>query len=690
MKYTLEDIRELPEAVRDHIFDGDVIDKYVTEIFADVDDDVAEQARDLLFDVYFKVLAPADFLVKLKELLDDNALYVKIAPKILGYDLLRISDWLGVNIAELIAKEGGDPNLFKKRIPASEFVAQVRRKADLSMLDERMSQRVDKILESQALGARQVDQALELMTGSTKTSGVGLDEATAMLMAQAADAEFNTLGSKGIVVVPDDVYANELQQQAATVAAAAAAAESARAVAEVAHIEADKPTAATVLPEDLAEIEALKQKAAETKPTSDPAALAERYVDQAVAESGLKLVDIDMLRRFRLLVSLYLRDLRDSMETQAKLTMPTASGGMGMTDADADMLMQALSKIRESFEAEFAKNATLEKTVYVAEQARKQLLDQEIADKREAEEMDKRYSALVKRSGIKVPAKEEPSAPTAPAMPSAPRIITVVAAPVETVPAASAEPEPVPQAEAAPLVSSPAFETEAEVKTVPPPLNLPGEAPAAVTPQPAVSAPIEVIKPAVSEQPSPLPTMPPPMTKPAPVPAPMTVSPAPKPTPVPTMAAPMPAPVRPPVAPIPMPIAPAVRPTPAQVAQPVPAKPVVADIKYTPRLTGPVEELRSLTLKDFVRLSKDPREATLKIKDKIDLLGEQSFEVKTQGIKAWQDSETNRLYLEILRQSLEGKPVIEVITERESSGKPTLNKAQFDSIMALNRTLRFG
>ena len=95
-------------------------------------------------------------------------------------------------------------------------------------------------------------------------------------------------------------------------------------------------------------------------------------------------------------------------------------------------------------------------------------------------------------------------------------------------------------------------------------------------------------------------------------------------------------------------------------------------------------------MKDFRRLSKEPREATLKIKDKIDLLEDQGFEVKTQGVKAWQDSEVNKLYLDTLRKSLEGKPVTEVIAERELAGEPTLNKAEFDSVMELNRKLRFG
>ena len=116
----------------------------------------------------------------------------------------------------------------------------------------------------------------------------------------------------------------------------------------------------------------------------------------------------------------------------------------------------------------------------------------------------------------------------------------------------------------------------------------------------------------------------------------------------------------------------------------------MADVKYVQRLTGTVGELKAMTVKDFRRLSGDPQEAILKIQDKIDLLADESFEKKTQGIKAWQDSGVNRMYLDLLRQSLEGQPLTEIIADREAKNEPVLSKAEFDAIMELNRKLRFG
>src|SRR5690606_26031994 len=112
-------------------------------------------------------------------------------------------------------------------------------------------------------------------------------------------------------------------------------------------------------------------------------------------------------------------------------------------------------------------------------------------------------------------------------------------------------------------------------------------------------------------------------------------------------------------------------------------RPLVSDVSYAPKLIGPVEELRSLTLKDFRRLSKEPKEAALKIKDKIDLLEEQSFTLKTQGVEAWQGSEVNRLYLDVLRRSLEGRPVGEVIADMTASGGPAITQAEFEAVMDL-------
>lgn len=120
-------------------------------------------------------------------------------------------------------------------------------------------------------------------------------------------------------------------------------------------------------------------------------------------------------------------------------------------------------------------------------------------------------------------------------------------------------------------------------------------------------------------------------------------------------------------------------------------RPKVQDVVAPPPspLVGPLQELSSLTLTDFRRLSKNSREASLKIRDKVKLLSEQSLAEGFSGVKAWQQSEPSRLYQEILTESLAGKKHIPaVLTDRTASGKPTLTPDEFSAILELNALLR--
>ncbi len=123
----------------------------------------------------------------------------------------------------------------------------------------------------------------------------------------------------------------------------------------------------------------------------------------------------------------------------------------------------------------------------------------------------------------------------------------------------------------------------------------------------------------------------------------------------------------------------------------VPSKrPRLEDIKVKPRLIGPVEEIREMTLIDFRRLSNEPREAVQKIKEKLNLLEKESLTKKIAGIRAWQESEVNKLYLGIAKEIItQGKPVSEIIKKREEAGKPVLTEEEIKAIMELNKSLRY-
>lgn len=119
-------------------------------------------------------------------------------------------------------------------------------------------------------------------------------------------------------------------------------------------------------------------------------------------------------------------------------------------------------------------------------------------------------------------------------------------------------------------------------------------------------------------------------------------------------------------------------------------KPRLEDIKGKAKISGPVEELRMLTLNDFRRSGNDRVSAVRKVYDKISLLKEDTFSRFAAGIKAWRESEVYLLYLEMGRQSLEkAKTIREVVEERTALGQPCLTEKEFSDLADLNKELRF-
>ena len=114
------------------------------------------------------------------------------------------------------------------------------------------------------------------------------------------------------------------------------------------------------------------------------------------------------------------------------------------------------------------------------------------------------------------------------------------------------------------------------------------------------------------------------------------------------------------------------------------------DVKYVPKLLGPIDELRELDLANFRRLGKDASEAAIKIRDKIKFLEEENYSQRLAGIKAWRESPVNGLYLAIGRESIsENKPINVIIEARRNAGREYLSSHEFEAVMDLNKELRF-
>lgn len=116
----------------------------------------------------------------------------------------------------------------------------------------------------------------------------------------------------------------------------------------------------------------------------------------------------------------------------------------------------------------------------------------------------------------------------------------------------------------------------------------------------------------------------------------------------------------------------------------------IEDVKYVPRVMSPLDELHYLDLTNFRRLDLDPLKSAAKIKSKIDLLAEEDYGKRLEGIKFWRLSPVNKLYLAIGHLSIsENKPVDVIIEERKIAGSDYLTANEFKAVMDLNKNLRF-
>lgn len=114
------------------------------------------------------------------------------------------------------------------------------------------------------------------------------------------------------------------------------------------------------------------------------------------------------------------------------------------------------------------------------------------------------------------------------------------------------------------------------------------------------------------------------------------------------------------------------------------------DIKKGQKIGGPLEEIGSMNLADFRRISKSPKEAVTRISQLFSMLEEEGFNRKMAGQRAWRQNPVNKLYLAIGQESLiEKKDIQKIIEGRKAQGKEYLSKDEFDAIMELNKKIRY-
>ncbi len=128
------------------------------------------------------------------------------------------------------------------------------------------------------------------------------------------------------------------------------------------------------------------------------------------------------------------------------------------------------------------------------------------------------------------------------------------------------------------------------------------------------------------------------------------------------------------------------------VKQPLAAglKPRVDDVKYGPRLVSLVDELKTISLSEFRRMAKDPQQAAQKIFQKLETLGGESFEKRTQGIKAFQSSPLQQSYLSLVGESFkQGKSVQDIAEAKRAAGEDAPAPAEIAAVISLNSKLHY-
>ena len=116
----------------------------------------------------------------------------------------------------------------------------------------------------------------------------------------------------------------------------------------------------------------------------------------------------------------------------------------------------------------------------------------------------------------------------------------------------------------------------------------------------------------------------------------------------------------------------------------------IEDVKVIPKLIGPIDELRNLDIVDFRRLDPSPMRAAAKIKEKINLLEEDGYGKKLEGINAWRKSKIFSEYIDIGRKSIgQKKPINEIINDKNISGQDSLREDEFEAVLNLNKEVRY-
>ncbi|HLC99379.1 MAG TPA: hypothetical protein VJC11_00260, partial [Patescibacteria group bacterium] len=118
-------------------------------------------------------------------------------------------------------------------------------------------------------------------------------------------------------------------------------------------------------------------------------------------------------------------------------------------------------------------------------------------------------------------------------------------------------------------------------------------------------------------------------------------------------------------------------------------RPKIAEVKPSSRLVGPLDEIEQMNLRDLRRFTQNPVGFIDRIKERMKLLEEESFEKRMSGLSAWRKSPLFQQYLEVIRTALERNVGIpEMIGSVNDPQSSFMNLSEWQTVNRLNRELR--
>jgi hypothetical protein len=102
-------------------------------------------------------------------------------------------------------------------------------------------------------------------------------------------------------------------------------------------------------------------------------------------------------------------------------------------------------------------------------------------------------------------------------------------------------------------------------------------------------------------------------------------------------------------------------------------------------VTGPLQELRSMTLAAFRRLAKTPEASAARVRQMVELVGQESFTRRVEAVRAWQESPLQRQYLTLVAQAFaSATPLQTLLAQKKATGEDVLSTAEVNAVVSLN------